>query len=196
VTQLWQIEFLEIKHPKERRLTRDISPCLRPPRPFVYGKQNNFYAVHGGWGQRRYLSEKARRKGVAVGYQYVIGPSLGIVKPYYLDIPKPGDVRPCPDVVSIRYEEGDNAAAFLSNNIYGASGLIKGWNQVSPMPGGFFKIALIFDWGAFDEMLKAAEVGLMADVYPREVPIMINEQNRPIFFNLYLNAQIGKRRYK
>ena len=38
-----------------------------------------------GMGAKRYFSEKAKRKGIAIGINYQAGVSLGLLKPYYLD---------------------------------------------------------------------------------------------------------------
>jgi hypothetical protein len=51
------------------------------------------------------------------------------------------------------------------------------------------------DWGAFDEMVKALEIGLSVDVFARKAPIFVgDEQNRQVFFNFFLNLQFGKRK--
>ena len=56
-------------------------------------------------------------------------------------------------------------------------------------------IAYHMDWGAFDEMVKALEIGLMVDVFSKKAPIFVSgEQNKQIFFNFFINFQFGKRR--
>jgi hypothetical protein len=50
------------------------------------------------------------------------------------------------------------------------------------------------DWGAFDEFLRALEVGIQLDIYPKKLPIMVNSENRPYFMNLYVSLQLGKRK--
>ena len=94
---------------------------------------------------------------------------------------------------------GDNIDEFLNvDRIYGSSGFRKGLNEIKPVPGAHGKIAVHFDWGAFDEFVKAFEAGIMVDVFIREVPILVDDtqfpENRPYFVNLYLTLQLGKRR--
>ena len=36
--------------------------------------------------------------------------------------------------------------------------------------------------------------GAMLDVFPKNVPLMVSEENTPFFFNFFLNLQLGKRR--
>ncbi|MFN7115495.1 MAG: hypothetical protein ACK4TA_01770 [Saprospiraceae bacterium] len=104
-----------------------------------------------------------------------------------------------PTIRSERFSE-DNADYFLNiNNIYGSSGFTKGLDEIGLMPGGNAKVAIHFDWGAFDEFVKALDAGIMVDFYFRKVPIMVespqvkNAENTPLFINLFLNLQLGKR---
>ena len=81
-------------------------------------------------------------------------------------------------------------------NIFGSSGWTKGLDEITIRPGIHGKFGVHFDWGAFDQYVKALEVGLMIDVFHRKVPIMVereNVENRAFFLNLFINLQFGKR---
>ncbi len=201
LTNFFNIEFGEIKHPKQFRQSFDFRPTStgKVSRPFVFGKQNNLFVLRGGLGQKRYFSEKAKRKGVAIGVSYEGGPSLGLLKPYYmeLNLSEPGISEPA--IQSTKFSE-DNADVFLDiSKIYGSSPFTKGLSELSFLPGLHAKGAVHFDWGAFDEFVKAVEAGVMLDFYFQKVPIMVeseqvpNVENRPLFINLYINLQLGKR---
>lgn len=194
-TNVYTVEFGELKHVREARQRAEvgINTFGRSTRSFIYGKQNNLFALRAGVGQKRYFSEKARRNGVAVGMFYNFGGSLGIVKPYYLDMARqePGSNRILIDPV--RYSEA-TATQFLNiNRIYGASSLAMGLNEISLAPGAHAKIALHLDWGAYDENVRAIEVGLAADFFFRQIDIMVTEDNKPFFVNFYAAFQLGKR---
>ncbi len=192
-TTTFSVNIGELKSVKEVRQSAD--PTLsRSFRPFVFGKQNNFFALRAGWGAKRYYSEKARTKGVAVGMSYSIGPTLGMVKPYYLALTYQGDVPGNNRIVHEKYSE-ENANVFLNETrILGASPFTKGFSEISLIPGANASIAFHMDWGAFDEFVKAFEIGAMLDVFPKNVPIMVSDENTPFFFNFFLNLQLGKRR--
>lgn len=201
LTRFYSIEIGELKHPKEFRQSFDFrSPTTnRISRAFIFGKENTFIPLRVGFGEKRYLSEKAKRKGVAIGMSYAAGPSIGLLKPYYLDLLRFNDTGGEPYVRSERFSE-ENAAVFLNtNNIYGSSGFAKGLNEISVAPGAHAKFAIHFDWGAFDEFAKALDAGVMVDFYFRRIPIMVdspiveNAENQSVFINLYLNLQLGKR---
>lgn len=184
-----------IKHPREYRQAVNFQSgnlILKTSSAFAYGKQNNFIVGRMGIGEKRYFSEKAKRKGVAVGISYEGGFSLGILKPYYLELnrlePSGGSV-----VVTEKYSE-ENADLFLdASRIQGAASFFKGIDEISILPGVHGKFGAHFSLGAFERDVRALELGIMIDAYFKRVPIMIIENNQPIFLNLYATVQFGKR---
>lgn len=199
-TSYWGIELGEIKHVRETRQNKSnqIAALEGAFRGFVYGKQNSFYPLRVTFGQKQYISEKARRKGLAVGFDYSVGPSLGLLKPYYLLLRYvPEDFNR--NFVPEKYSKETEARFLDINSIYGADGFSRGLTELKPVLGAHAKASLHFDWGAFDEFIKAFEVGIIGDFYLQKVPIMIeteqapNVRNQPVFLNLFLNVQLGKR---
>lgn len=194
-TTYYHVSLGELKAPKEQR--QSAAPTVsRSFRPFVYGKQNNFFVARAGWGVKRYYSEKAQEKGVAVGISYSFGPSLGMLKPYYLALRRPDLDNPSRSRITHERYSPENAEVFLDNtDILGASPFSRGLSELSFLPGANGSVALHFDWGAFDEFVRALEIGLMVDAFPKNVPILVSsEANSPLFFNFFVNLQLGKRR--
>lgn len=193
-TNYWHFELGELKHEKEFRQSFDTPTPIngRISRAFKYGKQNNLYVLRGAKGVKRYFSEKAKHKGVAFGISYEGGATLGLLKPYYLEL-RAGDGRV---TVPTKYSE-EQANRFLDiYAIQGASGWTKGLGELSVIPGAHGKFAVHFDWGAFDEYLKSIEAGIMVDFFSKKVPIMVeqeNVENNQLFLNLFLHLQFGKR---
>ncbi len=194
VTPFWQFEFGRLKHPKSYKQVADITGN-RNSKPYTYGKKNVFMTLRAMRGHKHYFSEKAKTKGVAVGMQYMAGLSLGLVKPYYLNIQR--GVNPVdPTVGNItaeKYSE-DNRAFFMDyHSIAGAASFFKGIKETKLLPGVHGRLGVLVDWGAFDETSKSVDAGVMIDVFPKAVPIMIDAKNYPFFLGLYLNFQFGKR---
>ena len=115
-----------------------------------------------------------------------------MVKPYYLNLIYRNSGGQ-PTIRAEKYGE-DNWNKFLSpQEIDGSTGASRGWDELLLEPGFYVKTALLVDWGAFDEVVKGFEVGLSMDTYFSRIPIMIFEENTPIFVNLYLHIYLGKR---
>ena len=197
LTKTFHLDVGYLRHPKEFRQnlrSQAVLQSLTSTSGYIFGKQNSLLTIRGGIGQIRYFGEKAKRKGVAVGLSYQGGPSLGILKPYYLDLKRFDEengsgVRPS----SEKYTE-ENESLFLDpNSIYSYSGFFKGLGEIKIIAGVQARGAIHFSWGSNDEYVKVLESGVMIDFYARKIPLLINEQNRSLFVNLYLSLQFGKR---
>jgi len=187
-----------MKDPRERRQNKNRGLGFNTSTGFVLGKQNSVLVLRGGMGTKRFLSEKAKRKGVAVGYDYEIGPSLALMKPYYLQIAYPASNGSPPTLREERYSE-DNAAQFLDEDgtVFGGTSYFKGFGEMVIIPGLQAKAGVFFSLKAFDDKVKAVETGIMVDVYIKKLPIMVENENltnRPYFINFYVNLLLGSRR--
>ena len=147
-------------------------------------------------------SEKAKKKGVAIALSYSGGVSLGLLKPYYLDLFRFSDPPSIDFFISSEKYSEENRELFLTQNrIYGSSGFARGLGEIRFRPGGHAKFGVNFDWGAFDQFAKSLEAGVMVDFFFQKVPIMVedpefvpNTENRFLFVNFFVNLQLGKRR--
>ena len=197
LTRYWHVGFGVLKHPQEYRQPVNFQSgniLIRTSSAFAYGKQNNFMVIRAGMGEKRYFSEKAKRKGVAVGLSYEGGVSLGILKPYYLNLSRV-DQNGVTDFVSTEKYSEENADIFLDiNRIYGSANFFKGLNEISIMPGIHGKAGMHFSLGAFDEFVRALEAGIMFDLYFNKVPILVTDRNLQAFLNGYITIQLGKRK--
>lgn len=198
-TSYYHLELGYMTDYRERKTTRSFqSGSIIQSRTFIFGKQNNIINLRAGKGWKRYVSEKARRQGIAMGYSYEIGPSLALVKPYYINVRRNQIVNGELVVTfdDIKFSEEDREL-FLNNlAIQGSSGYWKGFNEISVIPGLQAKGGLLFSLGAYDKMVKAVEIGAMVDVYIQSVPIMVRTENvraRPYFFNFYVSMLLGQR---
>jgi hypothetical protein len=192
VTTIYQMEFSEIKDPKERKdqVFQDVGFFTVANTPFIYGKQNFFYSMKFGYGQLRRLGDKGNKNGVSVQANYLGGISVGIERPYYIRVITTQGQEP----EYIKYQEGVNDGDFLGQSIFSGPGLFKGWGESKINPGLYGKGGLRFDYGRFNEVVSAIEVGLTAEVFAREVPIMVNDFNQRFFFSAYISILFGKRK--
>ncbi len=189
-----------MKDPREKKQNKNLS--IGPygqSNSFAFGKVNHIFILRGGWGKKKFLSEKAKRKGLAVGYNYEFGPALAITKPYYLELQYKQDIDG-KIVTEIRNEpfSDANRDKFLNHDdIYGGGGFFNGFGKLGFTPGIQAKGSIFFALGAYDKYIKTVEAGIMVDVFPKNIPIMAETEavsNKPYFVNLYVSLQLGTRR--
>lgn len=196
-TNYYQVELGFTKDPREKNQST-ISSRGRSG-SFSFGKINSLINLRMGAGVKKYLSEKEKRKGIAVGYTYEIGPSIALLKPYYLDLIYRSDEGGSLSAftVSERYSE-ENADRFLNiNDIDTKSSFFKGFDEIALRAGIQGKIGAHLSWGAFDKYVKAFETGLMFDIYPSKIPILVETEeisNNRLFLRLYFNIHLGVRK--
>lgn len=195
LTSFYQFELSTLKHPKEyfqNLRTQSILHNITSSGGFVYGKQNAFFTLRGGVGSKRYFSEKAKRKGIAVALTYGGGASLGITKPYYLELKTfDGDRH---SLKPTKYEPKNENEFLDIDKIAGAASFVRGLNQLSVIPGFQAHFSANFSFGEQEQYVKAFETGIKMDVFTRKIPIMIQTPNTAFFINFYLGIEFGKRK--
>ncbi len=193
-TTFYRIDLGFMRHPKETRVNPS-GTTVATTNSFYYGKQNSFWQLRGGWGEKRYLSEKDAVRGVAVGMSYNLGPTLGLLKPYYLQLNRAENngVRLLDNY--IRYS-AETAKTFLDKEkITGTAPFFTGIGETKLMAGAHANLGIHFDWGAYEDFVRSVEAGFAVDMFFKKVPILVAaEQNRTFFANLYLHLQFGKRK--
>ncbi|MEZ5048311.1 MAG: hypothetical protein R2766_01540 [Saprospiraceae bacterium] len=199
-TKYYHYEIATLSDPREKSQNKNLAVSYNDiSSSFKFGKQNHVIMLRAGVGKKKFLSDKAKRKGIAIGYDMEIGPTLAVLIPYYLDLiytETQGGVTN----LTIKTEKynSDNADTFLDyDRIYGGTGYFTGFGEASVQPGIQGKLGLLFSLGQYDKTIKALEVGLMADVFFKKIPIMVetdNVKNKPYFLNFYLTFQFGKRK--
>ena len=188
-SNLYSFELGERKHPKEEKITSSAGSYLA--NPYVYAKINNFYYAKLGFAQQRLIGNKGNKNGVAISAIYGGGLSAGLIKPYYLKVSDATSNA----VKDVKYDN-TNAAVFLSSPqlIYGATGFTKGFGEVKVKPGAFVKTAMRFDYGRYNELVSAVEVGLNVEVYGQKVQQLLLTKEKQLFFNAYAAIEFGRRK--
>jgi hypothetical protein len=186
-SDLYSLEIGERKHPKEEKIPSVAGTYLT--NPYVYGKINNFYFAKLGYAQQRLIGNKGNKNGVAISAIAGGGISLGLLKPYYLKVfdPLTREIR------DVKY--GENDTVFLSPDvILGATGFSRGFGEIKLTPGVFGKAALRFDYGRYNELVSAIEVGLSLESYVKKMPQMLLNKNRQVYFTAYAAIEFGRRK--
>lgn len=188
-TNIYRIDIGETKDHKEEKLLRSAFFG----NSFIFGKQNYFYPVTLGFGQQYIFGQKGNKNGVAVSGVYNGGLSLGLLRPYYIEIndPNTGDNK------TIKYTNTNDAndTLFLEPSVInGGAGFGKGWSEIKVKPGVFGKVAMRFDYGRFNESVNGLEIGMSAEYYFSKIPIMVLQKDKHLFIQAYLAILFGKRK--
>lgn len=181
---IYRLDFTETKHVKEDKLPNG---GISFGNPYIYGKINNFYQFHLGFGQQRIIGQKGNKNGVAVSIVYTGGLLAGLLRPYYIQVDDNGQSR------TIKYTPQDSAL-FVDGPIEAGGGLGKGWNEIKFKPGVFAKTAIRFDYGRFNEVVSGIEVGVSAEFYSSKIPIMLFQKNRQLFIQGHIAIMFGHRK--
>ncbi len=193
--KFYEIEFATIHDSKEYKQTKENpfqQTNIPNPKPFVYGKQNSFYNLNISYGVYKELGRRAERAGVSVGIKFIGGISLGILKPYCLQLKYPGD-NFTDTLKSERYTESNKNLFLNLNSIYGSSSFTQGLSHLKFIPGIHGKIGMHFDYAIYNEYLKAIEAGVFFNVYYKVVPIMLVKKNQQFYPGIYVGFEFGKK---
>ncbi len=179
---LYQLEISERKQVKEEKQ----SNLYNYSTPFIYGKENFFYPVKLGVQQERLFGNKSNKNGVTVTYNYGGGLSLGLLRPYYLQLGASGQY--------VKYQSADSAQFLDPSAVSAGPGFSKGWSDMKLTPGLYAKTALRFDYGTYNEVVSAIEVGITGEYYTKSIPLMIHVDPKKFFFGGYVAVIFGKRK--
>ncbi len=184
-TNLYTVELTEIKHRKEDKIGGAENFFSNS---YIYGKENNFYQLKLGYGQQYILGQKGNKNGVAITLNVNGGLSMGLLKPYYLQVLDSNGSEK-----TIRYSE--DTVAFLDRGaIVGGGGFTKGWGELKLKPGVFVRSALRFDFGRYNEKVNALEVGISLEYYAQKIPILLLNDPKGLYFQGHVAYVFGGRK--
>jgi len=180
---LFQLEISEKKHIKEEKQNSYLSNAV----PFIYGKENYFYPVKLGIQKEILLGNKSNKNGVSVTANYGGGLTAGLLRPYYVQVQQSTGIN------FIKYNSPDSVD-FLNGRILGGPSFSKGWSDMTVVPGAYAKAAVRFDYGSYNEVVSAIEVGLTGDFYSKKVPQLVGNDQKQFFLSGYVAVLFGKRK--
>lgn len=197
--KMFEAELVEMKSPKEYKR---VNPNFSNSRRYVYGKMNNIYLMRFGYGVQKLLNDKPYWGGLEVRFFYYGGIDVALAKPVYLYIAnyyKEGDQT----FYSISTEKYDKDIHYPYRvivgspprdlDIYGKAPVFKGMGEIRPYPGFYAKLGFNFEYGTFNQKIRAIEVGATLDAFPKPIPVMAANDPYHFFVNVYISFSFGKR---
>jgi hypothetical protein len=180
---LYQVEISERKYTKESKQIRTDALTS----PIIYGKINYFYPIKLGVQKQYLLGNKSNKNGVSITTNVGGGLCLGLLRPYEVQVEK-GNEK-----VYVRYESEDSLLFRNGPHLSGPD-LGKGWNHLKFTPGLYVKPAVRFDYGRYNDLVSALEVGVTGEFYSKKIPQMMDNKQRNFFFTAYFTITFGKRK--
>ena len=200
--KMFEADLVEMKSSEEVKRVNSNFPNSRR---YIYGKMNNIYLLRAGYGVQKLLNRKPYWGGIEVRFFYYGGVAIGFAKPVYLYIAnyrKDGDLltynitteKYDPEIhypyrVIVPFEDTTREI-----DIFGKAPVYKGLAKMKPYPGIYVKLGFNFEYGSFNQTVKAIEVGATIDAFPKAIPIMaFHDHPTPLFINVYVSFTFGKR---
>jgi len=181
---LYQLEITERKTAKEEKLQ---NPYFNTT-PFILGKINFVYPVKLGLQKQFLLGNKGNKNGVSITGNIGGGIAMSLLRPYQVEVADTttGGTK------FVSYES--DSSTYFTHQIVSGPGFGRGWGQVKVVPGAYVKSGVRFDYGKYNEMVSAIEVGLSAEFYSKKIPQMIYQKYQQFFFSGYVAIVFGKRK--
>jgi hypothetical protein len=178
------LEIMNVKHPQEVRKSSRSTGNF-----FIYGKSNYLYAFRFQYGRDIILFKKAPQQGVEIKAVGAIGPSIGIVAPYYIERSVDNSY-----FVTKREQYDPTNPQHSFNNILGTGNLFQGVGESTIQLGVNMKAGLNFEMGTAKSQVAGFEVGFLLDSYFNKVVLMPTAKNYNIFPTVYFSLFYGSRR--
>lgn len=180
VLETYGLEIMNVKHPLEQRRHSQSTGNF-----FIYGKSNYLYALRFQYGRDLILFKKAPQQGVEIKAVFAVGPTIGVVAPYYVETGADGSM------VTIRKQYDPSIRA---EQIYGPGRLFEGLGESSLAIGGNVKAALNFELGTIKSQVTGFEAGFLLDAYTKRIELVPTAKNYSVFPTLFFTLFYGGRK--
>lgn len=174
--ETYGVELSNVKHPSETRY-RGLSGA-----GYIFGKSNYLYAVRLQYGREKLLFKKANQQGVQISVGAAIGPSIGLITPYYVL------------TLDGSYEPFDPISHPAPQSIAGPGRLFQGLGESDAVIGANFKASLSFEFGTFKSNVAGIEAGFAAEAFSKVVEIVPTQPNNSAFSSVFFTLFWGSRK--
>lgn len=181
VLETFGLELMNVKHPQEVRRNSTTTGNF-----FIFGKSNYLYAIRLQYGRDFILFKKAPQQGVEIKFITAIGPTIGIVAPYYVEY--------YPSAADGFTSRGQWNPSITVDNIAGTGRLFEGIGQSKITPGINAKLAFNFELGTIKSQVTGFEAGFLLDAYAKEIELMPTTKNYSVFPILFITLFYGSRK--
>lgn len=178
------LEIMNVKHSLEDRKSAQATGNY-----FIYGKSNYLYAFRLQYGRDYILFDKAPQQGVEIKAVGAIGPSIGVIAPYYIERMVDRNF-----FITVHEQYDPTNPQHYFTNILGTGNLFEGLGESTIQFGVNIKAGLAFEFGTVKSSVAGIEVGFLLDAYFKEVILMPEAKNKGVFPTVYFTLFYGSRK--
>lgn len=195
--RFWSIEGVMLKNGKENRVTSIVGGT------YIDRKTNYAFVLRPSFGLQRILFRKAADAGVQVNGLVSVGPSLGLLMPYYITYDRTVALNgglpnlSSDDIVDERYSPVKHSSA---DAILDHGPLFAGIGQTQVVPGVHLRGGLSFEYGRYRDAVTGLEAGFLVEAFTKRMLILSpstlsdsDPLNRQFFPSVYLTLYFGHR---
>ncbi len=177
------IDLQTISHPKETNV-QNLS--IVNPRAYVFGKISGAATLRLSYTTYKTLSSGTSGSlSPSISLGFAGGPSLGIMKPYYVSYQHSREDGSGPDIIQQNEETASN-----QDSIYGPVSWTRGFSELSFTPGLHADIHLAIKWN-HSYYLQSCKMGVRLDYFPRSLEILYNTKSQ-YFTSIYIAYEVGR----
>lgn len=185
------IELVNVRHPKE--IQSSISSFGSR---FIDGKENYLFVLRPQYGREVKLFQRNADEGISVSGILAGGPSLGIIKPYYLEVSFGSTTRQVPA------SQVNGSTTPTGESVTGKGNFFQGLGDSKLTAGLNLKAALSFELSAFRTNTTGVEIGFLTEIFPNRIIIIPNttaggnraDGNRSFFTSGYITLFFGNKK--
>ena len=192
--RFWSIEGVMLKNAKEDRINTVVGGS------YIDRKTNYGFVLRPSVGLQRILFRKAADAGVQVNGLVSVGPSFGLLMPYYISYDRTATQTLVINVSTdeIVNEQYDPQVHVDSRAILDRGPLFSGIGETRVIPGFHLRGGLSFEYGRYRDAVTGLEAGFLVEGFTKRMLIISPfasevDVNRQFFPSVYLTLYFGHR---
>ena len=167
------------------------SPFSYNGKSYVEGKLNYLINFRPEYGRQWGLLKQSTEGGTSLNGRIATGPTIGIQKPYYVDIVYTNVSSGRSATTSVPMAQAlDNS--YNKSIISGEGSFFNGLSQAKIIPGWHLKTALEFKFETLKQNYLALETGFIVDYFSQPVEILNQTTPRSVYTTGYVTFFFGK----
>ena len=193
--RFWSLEGVMLKNTKEDRITTVVGGS------YIDQKTNYAFVLRPSIGLQRILFRKAADAGVQVNGLLSVGPSIGLLMPYYISYDR---TAPTTQVINLSTDDIVNEQYDPRKHTYPSAildhgPLFSGIGETQVVPGFHLRGGLSFEYGRYRDAVTGLEAGFLVEAFTKKMVILSpyfsekDNLNRQFFPSVYLTLYFGHR---